>query len=316
MSDYLNDFFSWSKKERIGVIVLSILLLSLFLLNFFFDRWFIPHQYGWDADSLKYYSNILDSLEKDLQSQDLKLNVKSNNISKEISKKQRINYFPFDPNKIKKKDWVKLGFSKKQAEIIIKYKESIGRFSTIEDLGRCFVIDANKMDKLFPFIRIDTSFKKEIKPDSNKRLVPKKSTFKKEIKPPVIVEINSADSVQLLEISGIGPYFANKIVSYRNNLGGYIRKEQLLEIWNFDSVRYVKINDQIIVDTNLILKINVNHADADSLKSHPYIRWSLANAIVKYREQHGDYNNLFEIKNVVLMTDSIFNKLYPYLVID
>jgi DNA uptake protein ComE-like DNA-binding protein len=317
MTDYLNDFFSWSKKERIGVIVLSIVLLSLFLLNFFFDRWFIPEQAGWNADSLKYYTLILESLEKDLENLQPKLNADSlNNFKKVPEKNQPINYFPFDPNKIKTVDWIKLGFSKKQTEIILKFKKSIGGFRTTEDLGRCFVIDENKMSDLSPFIRIDTTLLNNINSDRNDNYQPDNPIIEKENKKSVIVEINSADSIQLLEIRGIGPYFANKILSYRNKLGGYIKKEQLLEIWNFDSVRYEKINEQFIIDTSLILKINVNRVDANFLKLHPYIRWSLANAMVKYREQHGDYNNLSDIKNVVLMTDSIYNKLYPYLVIE
>ena len=132
----------------------------------------------------------------------------------------------------------------------------------------------------------------------------------------VLVELNQADSVQLLSIRGIGPYFSNKIITYRKQLGGYYKKEQLLEIWNFDSTRYQMIYDQILIEPNSIVKLNINKAEIDVLKFHPYIRWSLANAIVKYRIQHGNYKSVNDIKNVVLMTDSIYKKLSPYLVVD
>ena len=74
--------------------------------------------------------------------------------------------------------------------------------------------------------------------------------------------------------------------------------------------------DQIYIEPTLIVKLNINQAQADELKSHPYIRWSLANAIVKYRIQHGEYDSVNDVKRVVLMTDSTYKKLSPYLVVD
>lgn len=316
MPNYFKDFFTWSKKERIGVITLSILLLGLFLLNFFFDRWFIPKIERWDADSLRFYSLILDSLEKDVKNQQSYKNKIFEFPKKNPPKTRPANYSPFDPNKNEMQDWISLGFSQKQAQIILKYKNAIGGFKTKEDLGRCFVIDPNKMNELTPYIRIDTSILIKKKPDSSIFPAPDRSISKKETENTIIVELNTADSIELLKIQGIGPYFANKILAYRTNLGGYKHKEQLLEIWNFDSSRFAQVYEQIVIDTNQILKIKINHAEADDLKSHPYIRWNLANAIVKYRKQHGNFKSIIEVKNVALMTDSIFNKLYPYLVTD
>ena len=289
MFNYLKDFFSWSKKERIGVIALSILLLTLFLLNFFFDRWFSPKMETWNADSLAFYSRILDSLEKDVISKNSTAQQKQKSIK--LIEKNKIKYYPFDPNKIGKQEWIQFGFSEKQAQIILKYKRSIKGFKSKEDLGRCFVIDSIKMNELRPYIQIDTILFQEDFIEKSKMIVSDSVIEKKnkEIENLALVELNEADSIQLLSISGIGPYFSNKIISYRNLLGGYFRKEQLLEIWNFDSTRYLNVYNQILIDTNLIVKININQIEVDALKAHPYIRWSLANAIVKYRFQHGKY---------------------------
>ena len=133
-------------------------------------------------------------------------------------------------------------------------------------------------------------------------------------KPKEIIEINSADSGSLLKINGIGPYYAHKIIEYRKQLGGYKKAIQLMEIWNFDSIRFGQINPQINVDTVLIKKLDINSASIEELKKHPYIRWYLANAIVKYRQQHGAYSGVIEVKKVALMTDSIYIKLSPYLI--
>lgn len=316
MFEYLKDFFSWSKKERIGVMALSIVLLNLFLLNFFFDRWFSPKMETWNTDSLAFYNRILDSLEKDIT-----LDQSSTQQKRESNKpfeKKKINYYPFDPNKIAKQEWMNFGFSDKQAQIILNYKKSIKGFKTIDDLGRCFVIDSIKINMLRPYIQIDSSI---FQTEYYENLIVIKSDSaidwnENKVENLVLIELNGSDSIQLLRIKGIGPYFSGKIIAYKKQLGGYYNKEQLLEIWNFDSSRYQMVNDQIVIDSNLIVKLNINQTDIDLLKSHPYIRWSLANALVKYRLQHGNYRSVDAVKNVVLMTDSIFKKLSPYLVIE
>jgi competence protein ComEA len=62
-----------------------------------------------------------------------------------------------------------------------------------------------------------------------------------------------------------------------------------------------------------IKKININTSTKDDLKKHPYIRWNLANAIVEYRSQHGNFETLQAIKNIPLITEDVFSKIAPYL---
>lgn len=313
MPGFIKDFFSWSKKERIGVIALTALLLTLFILNLFFDRLFTIQLDNWKADSLNYYSKILDSLEIEVASKQPLVQHKK--YSNRVNKNQDIKYHHFNPNKINKQEWVNFGFTEKQAQSILNYKKAINGFKTKDDLSRCFVIDSIKMNQLRPYIHIDSSLIQKEKIDNSKMIKYESNYVKKIIAPEnrVLVELNEADSLKLITISGIGPYFSNKIIEYRNHLGGYFKKEQLLEIWNFDSARFQMVSDQIIIEPELIIKININLAEIDLLKSHPYIRWSLANAIVKYRVQHGNYSSVEDVKSVVLMTDSIFKKLSPYL---
>jgi len=64
-----------------------------------------------------------------------------------------------------------------------------------------------------------------------------------------------------------------------------------------------------------VKKLNVNTASKDDLKIHPYIKWNLANAIVEYRNQHGNYKSLEELKNIGVMDDPTFNKLTHYLIL-
>lgn len=149
----------------------------------------------------------------------------------------------------------------------------------------------------------------------------KKPEFKKEIKiteTPVtkkeieILYLNTADTLQFMNLPEIGPYFARKITEYREKLGGYINKEQLLEIYGFDSVRYEIISPYIKVDSITIRKVRVNHDDFKTLLRHPYIEYEDVKKIVNHRESKGMITNWEQYKNVV-KRDDIDERLRWYL---
>ncbi len=78
-----------------------------------------------------------------------------------------------------------------------------------------------------------------------------------------------------------------------------------------DSV-YQKIKPMLQV-SGAVKQFNINTASAEEMKMHPYIKYHLANALVEYRKQHGNYQSLDEIKKIMIMTDEIYLKLAPYL---
>lgn len=99
----------------------------------------------------------------------------------------------------------------------------------------------------------------------------------------VMLELNSADTLQLQELRGIGPGFARRIVKYREKLGGYYAKEQLMEIYGFTEELYGKVAPHITVDASKIRRLDVNAHGIAELKLHPYISFYEAKAIVEYR---------------------------------
>lgn len=131
----------------------------------------------------------------------------------------------------------------------------------------------------------------------------------------VLVEINSADTTELKKIKGIGTVFAKRIVKFRDALGGFIKIEQLLEVYGFDQEKLDRISSQIILDDSQVKKLNINTASVDDLNMHPYISKKEAVAIFTRRVKTGDYTDMQEIKKVALMHDSRFVKILPYLTV-
>ena len=123
------------------------------------------------------------------------------------------------------------------------------------------------------------------KPDFKKKEVKKEnSVMKKEIH---IVNLNTTDTLELMQLPEIGAFFARNIVDYREKLGGYIDKEQLLEVYGFDSIRLEIIAPFIDIDSVTIRKIRINYYDFKTILRHPYIEYEDVKKIVNHRESKG-----------------------------
>ena len=161
--------------------------------------------------------------------------------------------FAFNPNTVSLEDLQRLGFSQRQAQSIVNYREKGGRFARAEDFGRSYVVSDSVFRRLRPFIRI-----------------PK-------------LDINSADSAAFDDLPGIGPYYASQIVKYRTQLGGYASTEQLMDLYRFDEEKFAKIED--LIECKTPNYFDLWNVDEDALSSHPVIRKrSTARAILRYKE--------------------------------
>ena len=161
--------------------------------------------------------------------------------------------FAFNPNTVSLEDLQRLGFSQRQAQSIVNYREKGGRFARAEDFGKSYVVSDSVFRRLRPFIRI-----------------PK-------------LDINTADSAAFDDLPGIGPYYASQIVKYRTQLGGYASTEQLMVLYRFDEEKFAKIED--LIECKTPNYFDLWNVDEDALSSHPVIRKrSTARAILRYKE--------------------------------
>lgn len=216
----------------------------------------------------------------------------------------KLHPFPFNPNELKRNEWQKLGLSNKQINVIENYLKKGGKFYKKEDFKKMFCISADEYDVLESYINIPEA------PAS------KKYSYENKSKPAFIVELNQADTNDMMEIKGIGPGFARKIAKYRELLGGFVSKEQLLEVYGMDSSRYNQIQGFITINSSMIKKININKADIKELKKHPYFDYYTAKSIVMYRLKNGDYKNVEEIRKANLIYEDFYKRIYPYLTVN
>ncbi len=203
--------------------------------------------------------------------------------------------FTFDPNILPAEEFKKLGLTDKQVQTIENYRNKGGKFYKAEDFKKIYNIDDSTYNRLYPFIKIE-----------NKKIISA---------PAPEIEINAATYEELISIKGIGDYLAKNIIYYRNKLGGFTNKEQLLEIKNLRKTSFEQIKHQITVDTDKIQKININFADSKELANHPYLNYRQAKAITDYRTKNGAYLSINQLLNKNILNKETFNKIKPYLTV-
>lgn len=207
----------------------------------------------------------------------------------------------FDPNDYTSGDWIKLGLSEKQVAVVMKFT-SRGVFSN-EDLKKIFVIP----EGLFNKIKDSTYYpQKETLSKIERELNQDRPTA-------VLIDLNKSSVEDFTKINGIGPFYAKQIIRYREQLGGYHSKEQLLEVWKMNLETYEKLKDYIFIQKGVINKISLNSTNINELNNHPYLNWNQANSIIKMKEQRGGFKSISDIKESILIDEETFEKLVPYL---
>jgi DNA uptake protein ComE-like DNA-binding protein len=224
---------------------------------------------------------------------------KSNKKHTPFVKKQVRNYNGyFDPNLADSAKLGEFGFNKFQTKNILKYRQSGGYFKYPDDLLKIYGVDSVFLEQIKTHIKIKERTSPEI-------VAPSHKVFR--------IELNTADSVDLVKLRGVGPVYAKRIIKYRNLLGGYHSKSQLLEVYNFPEETYQEIEKNILVDSTAIRKIRINFAEYNDLLRHPYLNKKQVKALIKYREQNGPFENIAAILLVSEVDSVLYFKISPYL---
>ena len=284
------DPFVISKRSKRGLLVLILVSLGLI----FFPRVYMFFQ---KEEALVINSEQIAEFERTHKK------FEKRNYSNYYSKKKKYKApdSKFNPNTYTLSDWINLGLSEKQSVVILKF--TARGIYTEEDLKRIFVIP----DVLFELIRDSVVYPERF------QNTPNQESFKKQAKQITLINLNTADTTEFMKIYGIGAFYAKQIIRYREKLGGFFKKEQLLEVWKMTPEAYDKIKDHVFISEKDVKRININSVTIEELKVHPYLKWNQANSIVKMRIQRNGFKNIEEIKESVLIDSETYEKLFPYL---
>lgn len=303
MKSIIKEFLTFSYTEKRGILVLFSLILLVQSI-----RIALPY---FDTEMDKFSNEELQFMGKWMQQME---QLKMAEIQEQKKPKSSVlpACFPFNPNSINTADWMKLGFSEKETSSIQKFKSKGGKFIFKEDIKKLYCINDNKYAQLESCISLPTK-EKNAENKTFPNLMFKRET--KQVRKITLIEINAADTIDLLALKGVGKYWAKKIWFFKERLGGIYSEEQLHEIKGMNDTMFYNIQSQIRIDTQLIVKIPINTCSAEELQKHPYCWYGIGKAIGNYRSKHGAFKSLVEIQNIYAVKPEIFEKLRHYLVL-
>lgn len=219
--------------------------------------------------------------------------------------------FYFDPNTISESEWQKLGIRINTIKTIRNYLTKGGHFKNADELQKIYGLTKNDFERLRPYVRITTPVSIGDKYAAQQNSV--KTDYKIYTSRYQQVDINTADTTSFISLPGIGSKLAARIMNFREKLGGFYSIDQIGETYGLPDSTFQKIRQYLKIENSSVKKININSATVDELKSHPYIKYNLANPIIAYRNEHGAFSNIDDLKKIIVITDEVYKRISPYL---
>lgn len=310
---WLVEYFNLSKGERNGITVVVILLLLLIASQFLLKYFVTPEKISF-SDFQKEINIFQRSLaEKDSQNTKEKADYFSAEREELRSARKVSRRFPFDPNTASFDDLKKLGLKGRVARTLINFRKKGGRFYRKEDLKKVYGLNEKNYRKLAPYVVIKREERQSSGSGAGLNKRPESlNKEQKERNRNVVIELNSADSLDLVKVSGIGPIYSARILKYRDLLGGFYSKGQLLEVYGIDSVEFDHIAPQVKIDTTLIIRKSLNKEGFKEMIKHPYLDYATVLAIINYRKRNGGFKSVKELSQKKIVGIKDFEHLRNY----
>lgn len=309
-----NNYFNFTRKERNGIILLLLFIFFLTAIQYIYPLIFTEKKIYTDIAKMelpelkaKQQNNTNKYDRKKYDDYDDHTEFRSPE-NKFIDNPVKVELFYFDPNTLSASGWRKLGIKDKTINTIQNFIAKGGKFRLPEDIKKIWGLHEDQVQRLLPYVKIISS---NVVPETKGYLpVEKKYESKKSFE---LIDINLADSNSWIRLPGIGSRLSNRIIQFREKLGGFYSVDQVAETFGLPDSVFNKIKPMLLLQEKKLRLININTVSLDELKQHPYIRYNLANLVVQYRTQHGNFSDISDIKKIMLINDELYHKLSPYL---
>lgn len=292
------DWFTFSKQDRRAILLLSVLIIVVWSLYYTKPLWQRKKPYeAYTTDSLlQYFDNFPKKTERPL-----------------------ITPHPFNPNTTDSLELLSVGLPPYVARNILRYRKAGGVFRKPEDLARIYGLHDTTFIRVRPYIEIPTTdYQKARTIDYQKtstydkaprREHPYADYMRAKYKPGTFVDLNTADTTELMKIPGIGPVRARYIVEYRHALGGYHSIAQVHEAYDLPE----HLGDWVHISAPTVKKLHINKVSLTQLHNHPYLTFYQAKAIIELRKREGDIRSIRQLLFLDEFTESDIARLTPYL---
>jgi len=292
----IREYFSFSRDERAGILVLLVFIFIFFLANrliFYFEKPGLV-----DREEFEQLWNELHQGEDD--------------------KKAHMSFFMFDPNTVDSAALDSLALPGRVKQNLLKYRLHGGLFKSKEDIRRIYGMNDSVYAAVKDYVDVPEKKVGTLFPVRSRKVL-LRQTGKKEHPETKIgesvfrIDVNRATADDLKKLNGIGEVLSSRIIKYRNLLGGFCSLEQLSEVYGLRRETLDRLDGRLLLDTTAITRININFAGFRELARHPYLTGEEAGRIINYRDTVGFIEDKFKLQNDSVLKKGTFLKICPYL---
>ena len=272
----VNAFFKFSREQRTGVFLLFSVIIALQLVYFFVDFSFFSKDSPEKEKWLSLQSQI-DSL-----------------------KKGKLDYVPkiylFNPNFITDYKGYKLGMSVEEIDRLLAFRKENKYVNSPKEFQAVTKVSDSLLNAISPYFKFPewVKNKKEFK---DYKKYPSAAFAKKEKM--VVIDINQATQEDLIKIYGVGEAISNRILKFKENLGGFVSMEQMNDIWGLSPEVIENLNTHFkVAALPKLKKIDINNASIKELSEFPYFKYPISKNIVTFRSMNGDIKNSEDLTKI------------------
>jgi len=206
-----------------------------------------------------------------------------------------VKIYPFNPNYLTDYKGYTLGLSTSQLDRLFAFRKK-GKFvNSANEFQAVTKVSDSLLNEISPYFK----FPEWVTQPKTKNIFAKtySNTPKTNAQK---TDLNTATSVQLQKVNGVGKTLSDRIIKYRKTFkGGFAADIELQEVYGLTPEVILKIKEQFTVKTpREISKLNINTASVDALVTIKYIDYEIAHNILEYRKLHEGFSSLNELSKV------------------
>lgn len=282
---FRKSHFVYSKRQRNGIFFLILLIaFSRFCYFYYYRDGRESRLTAEENDLNQRYQQQLDSM-RYLDS---------------IKKLKYDSIRPFNPNYLTDYKGYRIGLSVAQLDLFFAYRQKGNYINSLADFQAVTKVSDSLLLSLTPYFQ----FPRYLRKTKVKVPEPRKN-------------LNQADSISLIAVRGIGPFKAQRILNYKQEIRGFSTMHQLREIKVLSKDNLEELNKRFFVmlrDT--LSKISLNDSDFKSLLEVPYLDYISVIRIIEYRRNNGGFQNLRDLMKFEEIDSIRFERIALYLQLD
>ncbi len=280
--------FWYNKSQRNGIFFLAIIIITLQVLYFFVD-FSDDNSTDFNSEEISRFQQEIDSLKA------IQLEVKKPKL------------FPFNPSFISDFKGYQLGMSTKEIDRLLQHRANGNYINSISEFQQITKVSDSLLAIISPHFKFPDWVNNK-KTRTNFAIKVSSANNSNE------TALNSTTVNDLIKVTGVGNVLGNRIINYRNKLGGFSLKEQLYEVYGLETKVATRILERFKIENPpLIQKINVNEATFKEVLAIVYIDYQLTKKIFAYRDEVAEIQSLEELKKIEGFPLEKFDRIALYL---